>query len=53
MEHLKVNMNSYLGRDKTDEKKESVIGAIKKHKRKIDKKIEPTQIGRASCRERV
>lgn len=33
-------MNSYLGRDKTDEKKESVIGAIKKHKRKIDKKIE-------------
>lgn len=32
-------MNEYLGRDKT-EKKESVIGVIKKHKRKIDKTIE-------------
>ena len=30
LEHLKVNMNDYLGRDKT-EKKESVIGSIKKH----------------------
>lgn len=39
MEYLKNNMNEYLGRDKT-EKKESVIGVIKKHKRKIDKKIE-------------
>ena len=39
LEHLKNNMNEYLGRDKT-EKKESVIGAIKKHKRKIDKTIE-------------
>ena len=28
---MKVNMNDYLGRDKT-EKKESVIGAIKKHR---------------------
>ncbi|WP_459130153.1 hypothetical protein [Guggenheimella bovis] len=37
--HLKNNMNEYLGKDKT-EKKESVIGAIKKHKRKIDKTIE-------------
>ena len=39
LEHLKNNMNEYLGKDKT-EKKESVIGAIKKHKRKIDKTIE-------------
>ena len=29
LEHLKVNMNEYLGRDKA-EKKESVIGEIKK-----------------------
>ena len=39
LEHLKNNMNEYLGRDKT-EKKESVIGVIKKYKRKIDKTIE-------------
>lgn len=32
-------MKEYLGRDKT-EKKESVIGVIKKHKRKIDTIIE-------------
>ena len=32
-------MNEYLARYKT-EKKESVIGAIKQHKRKIDKTIE-------------
>ena len=32
LEHLKVNMNDYLGRDKTEEKKESVIGAIRKHR---------------------
>lgn len=31
LEHLKVNMNEYLGRNKV-EKKESVIGAIEKHK---------------------
>ena len=37
--HLKNNINEYLGKDKT-EKKESVIGAIKKHKRKIDKTVE-------------
>ncbi|MFK8243252.1 MULTISPECIES: hypothetical protein [unclassified Facklamia] len=30
--HLKVNMNEYLGRTKTEEKKESVIGKIKKYK---------------------
>lgn len=40
LEHLKTNMNVYLGRTKTEEKKESVIGTIKKHKRKIDKTIE-------------
>lgn len=32
-------MNEYLGKDKT-EKKESVIRAIKKHKREVDKTIE-------------
>lgn len=32
LEHLKYNMNEYLDRDKV--KKELVIGAIKKHKRK-------------------
>ena len=31
LEHLKVNMNDYRGRNKA-EKKESVIGAIRKHK---------------------
>ena len=30
LEHLKGNMNEYLGRNKA-EKKESVIGAVKKH----------------------
>ena len=39
LEHLKVNMNEYLCRDKTEKKKESVIGAIKKHKRIIDTTI--------------
>ena len=32
LEHLKNNMNEYLGREKTEKKKESVIGAIRKHK---------------------
>ena len=31
LQNLKVNMNDYLGRNKA-EKKESVIGAIEKHK---------------------
>ena len=39
LEHLKVNMNDYLGRDKMDRKKDSIIGSIKKHKRKTDKTI--------------
>lgn len=33
LEHLKNNMNEYLGRDKI-KKKESVVGAIKKHRSK-------------------
>jgi len=37
LEHMKNNMNEYLGRDKT-EKKELVIGAIKKHQVKDKKK---------------
>lgn len=32
LEHFKVNMNDYLGRDKTEEKKKSIIGAIKRHR---------------------
>lgn len=32
LEHLKNNTNEYLGRNKTDKKKESVIGAIKKNR---------------------
>lgn len=38
LEHLKVNMNNYLGRNKTEKKKESVIGTIRKHQVK-DKEI--------------
>ncbi|EHL18661.1 hypothetical protein HMPREF9628_02048 [Peptoanaerobacter stomatis] len=33
LEHLKNNMNEYLGRDKI-KKKESVVGTIKKHRSK-------------------
>ena len=32
LEHLKGNMNSYIGITKTEDKKESVIGAVKKQK---------------------
>ena len=32
LEHLKVNMNDYIGMDKIEDKKESVIGAIRKHR---------------------
>lgn len=32
LEHLKSNMNEYMGRNKTEQKKESVIGSIKKHR---------------------
>ena len=38
LEHLKNNMNEYLGRDKTEKKKESVIDVIKKHKAKEKEK---------------
>jgi len=38
LEQLKVNMNEYLGRDKRD-KKESVIGAIEKHKAEDKEKL--------------
>lgn len=37
LEHLKDNMNEYLGRTKTDKKK-SVIGTIKKHQAEDKKK---------------
>ena len=40
LEYLKNNMNDYLGRNETEKKKESIIGAIKKHrseKREISK----------------
>ena len=40
LEHLKNNMNDYLGRDNTDKKKESVIGAIKRYQ--ADDKEKPT-----------
>lgn len=39
MEHLKVNMNEYLGRNKTEDKKESVIGAIKRHQTEDKEKL--------------
>ncbi|MDY2960413.1 MAG: relaxase/mobilization nuclease domain-containing protein [Hornefia sp.] len=32
LEYLKDNMNEYMGRNKTEKKKESVIGSIKKHR---------------------
>ncbi len=31
LEYLKNNMNDYLGRNKTEKKKESVIGAIRRN----------------------
>lgn len=39
LEHLKVNMNDYLGRDKTEEKKKSIIGAIKRHQTEDKEKL--------------
>ena len=39
LEHLKVNMNNYLGRNKNEKKNESVIGAIKKHQNEEREKI--------------
>lgn len=46
LEHLKVNMNDYLGRNKTEDKKESVIGAIKRHQ--ADDKEKPKEKKEAS-----
>lgn len=40
LEHLKVNMNEYLGGNKTEKKKESVIGVIKKYH--SEEKVKPT-----------
>lgn len=37
---MNYNKISYLGKAKTEDEKESVIGAIKKHRRKIDKTID-------------
>lgn len=39
LEHMKVNMNDYLGRDKTEEKKKSIIGAIKRHQTEDKEKL--------------
>ena len=39
LEYLNVNINEYLGRTKTEEKKESVIGKIKKCK--VEEKLKP------------
>ncbi len=46
LEHLKVNMNDYLGRNKTEDEKESVIGAIKRHQ--ADDKEKPKEKKEAS-----
>jgi len=35
LEHLKNNMNDYLGKGKTEKKRESVIGAIMKHRSEV------------------
>lgn len=47
LEHLKDNMNKYLGRTKMEDKKESVIGAIKRHqvedKEKLKEKKEASK----------
>lgn len=46
LEHLKVNMISYLGKAKTEGKKESVIGKIKKFK--AEEKVKSTEKKEAS-----
>ena len=46
LEHLKNNVNDYLGRDKTEKKKESVIGKIKKFK--AEEKSKPKEKKEAS-----
>ena len=46
LEHLKVNMNEYLGRDKTEKKKELVIYKLKKLK--VEEKVKPIERKEAS-----
>lgn len=46
MEHLKNNMNEYLGRDKTEKKKELVIYKLKKLK--AEEKVKPIERKEAS-----
>ena len=46
LEHLKANMDDYLGRNKTEKKKESVIGKIKKFM--AEEKSKPTEKKEAS-----
>ena len=46
LEHLKKNMNEYLGRDKTEKKKELVIYKLKKLK--AEEKVKPIERKEAS-----
>lgn len=46
LEHLKVNMNDYLGHNKTEKKKESVIGTIMRHQ--VEDKEKPKEKKEAS-----
>ena len=46
LEHLKVNMNDYLGKGKTEKKKESVIGTIMRHQ--VEDKEKPKEKKEAS-----
>jgi|GEM_PF-2585884 hypothetical protein len=46
LEHLKNNMNEYLGRDKTEKKKELVIYKLKKLK--VEEKVKPIERKEAS-----
>ena len=46
LEHLKNNMNEYLGRDKTEKKKELVIYKLKKLK--AEQKVKPIERKEAS-----
>lgn len=39
LKYLKVNMNEYLVRDKTEEKKKSIVGEIKKHQAEDKEKL--------------
>lgn len=39
LKHLKNNMSEYLGRDKAEKKKESVISVIENHKAEDKEKV--------------